>query len=99
MLPTPRPNIIFQRIDDGAVLFAPETEVYFGLNEVGAKVWQLLTPPSSTLDELCQRIAAEYPDIPRATVRSDVVELLEQLAIEGLVAPPAAAGPDAVRAP
>ena len=88
MLPTPRPNIVFQRIDDGAVLFAPDTEVYFGLNEVGAKVWQLLAPPSSTLDELCLRVAADYPAIPPETVRSDIVELLEQLAIEGLVARP-----------
>ena len=44
MLPTPLPTVIFQRIDDGAVLFAPATEVYFGLNEVGAKIWQLLPP-------------------------------------------------------
>ncbi len=97
MLPTPRANVIFQRIDDGAVLFAPETEIYFGLNEVGAKVWQLLADRTTSLDDLCARISADYPTVPSETVREDVVELLDQLAAEGLLAPPAATGPDAVR--
>jgi hypothetical protein len=97
MLPTPRANVVFQRIDDGAVLFAPDTEIYFGLNEVGAKVWEHLIGAVSSLDDLCARIAADYPEVPEQTVRADVTELLDQLAAEGLLAPPAATGPDAVR--
>ena len=99
MLPTPRPNVIFQRIDDGAVVFAPDIEVYFGLNEVGAKIWQLLATAPATLDDLCTQVSAEYPEVPRETVRSDVVELLDQLAAEGLVAPRASDEPNAVRTP
>lgn len=93
MLPAPHPTVICQQIEDGAVLFAPVTEIYFGLNEVGAKVWQLLPPVSSSLDELCQRLAADYPDVDEPTIRADVVELLTQLAAEGLVVSPAG-GPD-----
>jgi hypothetical protein len=94
MLPTPLPSVIFQRIDDGAVLFAPATEVYFGLNEVGAKVWQLLPPALTSLDELCTRLAADYPTVGADVIRQDVLELLDQLTAEGLVAP-SAAGSDA----
>ena len=94
MLPTPLPTVIFQRIDDGAVLFAPATEVYFGLNEVGAKIWQLLPPASKSLDDLCERLTAEYPSVGGDTIRHDVIELLDQLTAEGLVAP-SAAGSDA----
>lgn len=94
MLPTPVPSVIFQRIDDGAVLFAPATEVYFGLNEVGAKVWQMLPPALQSVEELCARLSAEYPTVDVNVIRQDVLELLDQLTSEGLVAP-SVAGSDA----
>lgn len=85
MLPSPVATVIFQRIDDGAVLFEPQTEVYFGLNEVGARVWLLLPPETTTVAQLCDRLASEYPDVAAATIRADVEELLAQLQTEGLV--------------
>ncbi len=97
MLPTPLSSVIFQRIEDGAVLFAPATEVYFGLNEVGARVWQLLPPATGNLDDLCATLGKEYPDVDAATIRQDVLELLDQLTAEGLVTAPAS-GSDATRA-
>ena len=85
MLPVAEPSVIFQKVADGAVLFAPSTEIYFGLNEVGARVWQLLPPASRTLDEVCAALSAAYPAIPVETIRQDVDELLADLAKEGLV--------------
>lgn len=93
MLPSPLANVVFQRIDDGAVLFAPTTEIYFGLNEVGARVWELLPPASDSLDALCAQLASAYPDVEMAVLRADVEELLGQLLAEGLVAPPSAGAP------
>lgn len=96
MLPSPLPTVVFQRIDDGAVLFSPATEIYFGLNEVGARVWQLLPPTSASLDELCAALGQEYPEVDATVIRQDVTELLAELAKEGLVAVPGgASGPDA----
>jgi hypothetical protein len=99
MLPHPLPSVIFQRLDDGAVLFAPSTEIYFGLNDVGAKVWELLPPTTSSLPELCSKITAEYPDTEYAVIEQDVTELLTQLLAEGLVLPPPSADADTVAAP
>lgn len=96
MLPIPLDSVVFQPMDDGAVLFFPSTEVYFGLNKVGARVWQLLPPECRSMEDLCDRLAAEYPDADPAMVRADVSELLEQLSLEGLVrAPDATSGSDA----
>lgn len=94
MLPVPSATVVFQRIDDGAVLFAPATEIYFGLNEVGAKIWELLPPKSESLDQLCTTLAAAYPSVPAAELRSDVEELLTQLVQEGLLAPPSTGAAD-----
>ncbi|HEX6533536.1 MAG TPA: PqqD family protein [Gemmatimonadaceae bacterium] len=88
MLPVANPKVIFKALSDGAVLFSTEDEVYFGLNAVGARVWELLPPASSTLDELCATIAAQYPDVDPQMILADVRELLGELAAHRLVLPP-----------
>jgi len=63
MLPVANPKVIYKALLDGeAVLFSTEEEVYFGLNEVGARVWELLPPATNSLDELCAALAVQYLD-------------------------------------
>lgn len=85
MLPVPDPAVIFRTLPDGAVLLHTATEVYYGLNTVGARVWELLPPATLDLDELCAQLAAEYPDADPSDIRSDVLELLVELREAGLV--------------
>lgn len=84
-LPAPHPDVIFRSLADGAVLFSTTEEVYFGLNEVGSRIWELLPPARETLDELCTELHAQYPDVDEATLRADVEELLGELQEFGLV--------------
>jgi len=85
MLPIANPNVIYRSLSDGAVLFSTEEEVYFGLNEVGARVWELLPPATHSLDELCTRLSAGYPDVDPAVIRADVTELVAELLAHRLV--------------
>lgn len=94
MLPSAKTSVIFQRLDDGAVLFAPESELYFGLNAVGALVWENLAPVRRSLDDLVTHLADRYPDADPSTVRMDVQELLERLWAEGLVTYEGSSGTD-----
>jgi hypothetical protein len=86
MLPLPNPAVIFKSLGDGAVLFSTSDEVYFGLNAVGSRVWELLGV-HRTFDDLCAAIAQEYSDVDPDTIRADVEELLEELTGYGLVLP------------
>jgi hypothetical protein len=88
MLPVANPKVIFKSMPDGAVLFSTADEVYFGLNEVGARVWELLPPATHTLDDLCEAVHRQYPTVPVSTIRADVIELLDELAAQGLVLAP-----------
>lgn len=99
MLPRANPAVIFQRVDDGAVLFAPASELYFGLNEVGAAIWESLPPVATSLDDLCARVQARYPDAPAETIRADALELLEQLVGDGLALRPGTGTADGAAAP
>ena len=85
MLPVPDPAVIFRTLPDGAVLLHTASEVYYGLNAVGARVWELLPPAAFDLDELCARLSAEYPDADPSDIRSDVLDLLVELREAGLV--------------
>jgi hypothetical protein len=84
LLPVPDEAVIYKAVSDGGVLLHTATEVYFGLNRVGARVWELLPPASRTFDELCPKIIADYPDAAPETVRNDVAELLSELVSHGL---------------
>jgi len=70
-------------------LFSTENEVYLGLNDVGRRVWSLLPPACTTLDDLVAQLAQEYPDASPEVIRSDVLELLEDLERNGLLEPTA----------
>jgi hypothetical protein len=85
MLPRANPSVVFKPVTDGAVLLHVGDEVYFGLNAVGARVWELLPPASSSLEEICAAILNDYPDAPEEQVRADVTELLNELLKSGLV--------------
>lgn len=87
MLPTRNPKIIFKALATGAVLYSPQDEVYFGLNPVGVRVWELLPPVTQQLDEVCRTLQSEYPDAPAEMIRADVAELLAELEKLGLVVP------------
>ena len=85
MLPVAHPAVIYKSLSDGAVLFSASDEVYFGLNTVGARVWELLPPALSTVDELCDAVARQFPEVAADVIRADVEELLGDLTAYGLV--------------
>ena len=73
------------QIDLEAVILNLTSGVYFGLNEVGARIWALLQAPGPhTVGELEAAIAAEFDVTPEACAR-DVRALLEQFHAAGLL--------------
>ena len=81
-------DVIYRCIADEHILVpvgtaAQENNGLIVLNEVGAKVWELLLQEKN-LDEMVDAIAAEY-DAPEHTIRADVQELLQNLKSLGLV--------------
>src|SRR2546423_510885 len=57
--------------------------VYYGLNEVGTRVWELIREPK-TVRQLNETLANEY-DVDPKRLEAELQKLLEQLAHEGLV--------------
>lgn len=90
MLPTPVDSVIFRRLETGAVVYDSAAEVYYGLNDVGAAIWELLGDTSLTADRLVERLATTYPDADGARLRTDADALVAALVGYGLLAVPSA---------
>lgn len=85
--PTDRFNIskevLSQELNGETVLLDLQGESYFGLNEVGTRIWQLIQS-GQTVDETLSTLSDEY-DVSRLQLESDVSELLDKLTEAGLV--------------
>ena len=79
----PRDSVIAKMVGSEMVLLDYDRGIYYGLNPVGARVWQLLGD-GSTVDQIIDRLTDEY-DVARATLEADVTALLRDLEAKELV--------------
>ncbi len=77
-------DVLFHEAEDGeSVLLNLQSEQYFPLDDIGTRVWQL---PAATPDfsVVMTHFLDEY-DLDEATLRQDMVALLNKMAAAGLV--------------
>jgi hypothetical protein len=65
------------------ILLSLTTAMYYGLNQVGARVWELVREPARVAD-VRDVIAREY-EVEVQEAERDLLELLRQLAGAGLI--------------
>jgi len=82
--PTQANGILAQRNADSLILLNPESGQYFTLDEVGTRVWELCDG-RHRVAEVVSKLHAEY-DAPLGAIQADVLELLDDLIREQLVA-------------
>lgn len=77
------PEVLFQEVAGEIVLLDLDSENYFGLDAVGARIWSLLQT-GSRMDEVVDALLQEF-DVDRDTLETDVADLVERLAEAGLI--------------
>jgi hypothetical protein len=78
-----REDVISRELEGEAVILNLETGTYFGLNEVGTRIWSLLQEHGS-LSKVLDTIQQEYEATPQV-LESDLFRLIEELRAKGLV--------------
>jgi hypothetical protein len=73
---------VFRELDGEMVILNLDTGIYFGLDEVGTRMWMLLREHAS-LSQVVESLIAEY-DAPRNALESDLLQLARQLTSHGL---------------
>ena len=73
-------DIIASKIDNETVMMDIDFENYYGLEEVGTRVWELLETQTS-FDQLCEKLVCEF-DVSIEQCETDVIpfilDLIEQ---------------------
>jgi hypothetical protein len=70
-------NVLFQQINNECVLLDMDSEQYFGLDDVGARVWQILSEDGDT-EKALTLLLTEY-ETDEKTLRQDLINLITEL--------------------
>lgn len=76
-------GVLATSFDDEIVLLNLADGVYYGLTDVGARVWDLVGR-AATLETICRTIASEY-NVDAGRCAKDVRALVQELLRHGLV--------------
>ena len=76
-------DVLFQELQGEAVLLNLKSGVYFGLDPVGTRIWQLLAD-QDRLSEIARSIAAEF-EVTEDRCATDLMVLVGDLERHGLV--------------
>ena len=76
-------EVLAQEVGNEVVLLDLASEQYFGLDPVGARIWELLAD-GPMLKDICYRLSQEF-DAPPTQIQTDLLALVRQLSAAGLI--------------
>lgn len=76
-------NILFRELEGEAVILNLDSECYLGLDDVGTRMWTVLTT-SDSIQAAFDTLLGEY-DIEANVLLTDLLDLIEKLIDNGLV--------------
>ena len=76
-------TVLFRQLEDESVLLHLNKEMYYGLDDVGTRMWIVLAE-SESIREAFDVLAAEY-DIEPDALEKDLIGLIENLINKGLL--------------
>lgn len=76
-------RLLFQEVQGETVILDLHGGQYYGLNEVGSMIWELLKKGETT-DEILEALVERY-DVSERRLRTDLREFLEELWAKGLL--------------
>jgi hypothetical protein len=76
-------SVLFRDLDGESVLLETGSGRYYGLDEVGTRMWNLLRQHGE-IEAVCRDLLREY-DVTEERLREDLAKLVEDLSSRGLL--------------
>lgn len=76
-------GVLISGLQDESVLLNLDSERYFGLDDVGTRMFSVLTS-SDSVQSAWERLKKEY-DVDHEVLRNDLIYLVESLVEQGLI--------------
>ncbi len=77
------PQVMARTVGDETVILDLASGTYYGLDPVGARIWQLMAS-GQALAAVCDTMLEEY-EVTREALEGDILRLTEELCAKGLV--------------
>lgn len=77
-------DVVSREVGGEMVLLDLVSGQYFGLDQVGGRIWELLSERAHSLTELCDVIESEF-DAPRAQIEADMINITSELNAKSLI--------------
>lgn len=77
------PDQVCANLDDGVIILHLHNGVYYSLNQVGTRIWNLIQKPMP-VREICDIVLSEY-EVESTRCERDLLELLQELAAHDLI--------------
>lgn len=74
---------VYSKLAGEAVILNLKAGIYYGLDEVGTRIWELIQGPR-TITEVRDAVLEEY-DVDPGRCESDLVAILQNLKSEGII--------------
>ena len=76
-------DVLVSELDGESVLLKLQSECYFGLDEIGTRIWELLLS-SDSIERAYESVLSEF-DVDPNQFRADLTELVDSLVQQGLI--------------
>ena len=76
-------GVVYKRVGDETILLDFDAGVYYGLDSVGARIWELLADARS-LEAIIDTLLEEF-EVTRDVLEKDVAALLSDLELKQLI--------------
>jgi len=76
-------NVLVRTFENESLLLNLDTESYYGLDEIGMRIWQALTQ-TENIQAAYESLLAEY-DVDPVTLQRDLEAFIESLVQRGMV--------------
>ena len=76
-------QVVARQMGKETVILDLVSGTYFGLDSIGARIWQLMGE-GKTLAEICEAMFAEY-EVSREAIERDVLDLAKDLCAKQLI--------------
>lgn len=76
-------DVLFRNLDGEAIILNTETGKYYGLDEVGTRMWDLLAEHGQV--EPAYRALLDEYDVTEGQLQQDLLDLVDKLVSEGLL--------------
>lgn len=77
-------HVILSALSEEGVLLDTEHERFYNINEVGTRIWQLLSESPKSIDDIIETITQEY-DISSEQAYEPISQFIDEIASRDLI--------------